>query len=385
MKAQTITTEQYLPATWKGGYFPVPHALRELLRRNRINGVIQMQILLEIAGEQARCGENGKPAKWASGLTVSKLAAACGRKPQRLPDGTIDQAIRGVEKALADLVARGMVQREKDGRSWRYSISPNDWRDAPRYVAEVPTDSTDEPGDPEETADEKPETIRKSTGTFVVLPGKQSRPFTLASAIQKVSFQSELSAAFECDLAVLDDGNLNVRIYESGQKIDSMESRVYAGKTRPLGRQSEAPSKAEEKAKAESPKIGDNDPLYEYAAKMLSPLTGDMPSEIVLSVTRSHLGNAPIEYLADRVRAKGAKYNSHRLLPHLAKDASERYEAERKLKRTPQISVSPDAWENRGSWAGDRHHWQELDEGQRGFYRRMYPADTRVLDREAKL
>jgi hypothetical protein len=135
-------------------------------------------------------------------------------------------------------------------------------------------------------------------------------------------------------LAVLDDGNLNVRIFESTEKHASMESTVYAGNTRPLGGQSEALPEAEEKAKPANGYIGQGDPRRDYAVKVLAPLTGDLPTEIVLSATRSHLGNTPIEYLADRVRAKGAKYNSHRLLPHLATDAAERYQAERQREKT---------------------------------------------------
>jgi hypothetical protein len=40
----------------------------------------------------------------------------------------------------------------------------------------------------------------------------------------------------------------------------------------------------------------------------------------------------------------------------------------------PQES-SPPRWENAGMWIGDKHHWDELSEEQRQFYREMFPDE----------
>jgi hypothetical protein len=384
--------EIFLPATWDGGYFHVPQLIRQLLKRNKISGMIQMQILLEIAGEQARHSVDGTPAPWVSDLTHGKLAVACGRRKDQTG---------GVENAMADLIARGLIEKQRDGsdgRKWKYCISPNSWRDAPQYVTQVETAPAAEGA---ETADAKAETIeRKSAGTFVVLPGRQSKVVTLGEAVQKVRFSSELPDAFGCDVATTEAGELHVRIYREEPETSHVESTT-SEKNSPSDWGYEAvspiPEIGEAKAKVEPAKQPvlpaplpapppTIDPLKICLTQEAVQLVGKVVPAAILSQVRSDLNGAPVSYLADciRAKAKAGKYTSHGILPHLARDAAERHRAERKLEAgAPPAAKSAhrkQRWENEGSWNADRLHWQELDSGMRNYYRLMFPDQVAKLE-----
>ena len=347
MRTQTILkTTNFLPATWKGGYMHTPQAIRELLARERISGIIQCQILLEINGEQSRQGDNGQPAEWAKDLTIPKFAAACGRDPK--------EQLSGVEKALADLIKRGLVVREPNGktwtnagkvqaRAWKYAIAPNAWAESPKYVAPVEDGDQDTATEDDPTSEE-PESAPKTwtSDRLIAMPGPNGSVMRLGDTkwqLRVVGNDMPIPVGFELTIAEKDVIEMRFQPAAANDAIAQfpgveVESKGLNPKTSVLWEGSPSPSLRPQTSVLEE---GSRDDFDAFVLAEVMPLTGNVPSREILSATRSHLNGTPIEYLRDRLRAKAAKYKSHALLPHLARDASERYQAERKLTQATPV------------------------------------------------
>jgi len=56
------------------------------------------------------------------------------------------------------------------------------------------------------------------------------------------------------------------------------------------------------------------------------------------------------------------------------------FEATQAVHAPPAVPVReeerPARWENEGMWIGDKHHWDELSEDMRVFYREMFPDEV---------
>jgi hypothetical protein len=104
-----------------GGWVAVPHSFGKLLEQEKVSGTVQLLLLFQILVDSVGDGE--KP-EWVTGWTAEKFAKRVGCSPI------------AAELALADLAKRGLIEREKDGRSWKYKASPENWDAAPTTARE---------------------------------------------------------------------------------------------------------------------------------------------------------------------------------------------------------------------------------------------------------
>lgn len=390
----------FIPATWKRGYMHTPQAIRDLLSRERVSGAIQLQILLEVNGRQADATKDGAFSAWARGLTMSALAIACGRKRDQ---------VSGVEKAVADLVTRGLLAKEPDGktwldkgklcaRAWKYQIAPNAWHAAPKYV---PVDEDDE----SVTADEAEGDEKKSAGptwlpgTIVMMPGKMTRAVTLRDAVGRVRFTSELPDALGCEIGSTESGELHVRLFAKPADAEPVEkagceekakveksvgvSPAAATNVLPDARTGVRASKqVKSGGQSPAPPASPPDELAEFLAKHATPITGSVVPADILARVRENLNGTPLDFLATKIDKRRRALSSNGLLPGLAADAREAYHATRAHEPPPEnLDPLPQPrWDGYKSWAGDREHWHELDEKDREFYRRARPEETAELD-----
>lgn len=374
----------FIPGTWDGGFFHTPHAIRELLGANRINGAIQLQILLEVNGAQARAHGDGGIAEWARGLTLPFLAVKCGRKRNQ---------VSGVEKAIADLAARGLLIKEPDGKpwinggklqckNWKYRIDPNAWKRAPEYEAIAGIDAEEAADEEAEEAEATPAAKIWPADMLMSMPGKGSKPFTIGQAVQRVRIAANttempLAARFR----VAENGDLEIRIERAPAKEESQRTVKPATDSKPLNANTSV-LEGGSRAKSPAPPAPPPDELAAFLAEHATPITGSAVPSDILARVRENLNGTPLDFLATRIQKRRRALNSNGLLPALAADAREAYHATQAHEPPPgNLDPMPaPPWDDYGSWAGDRHHWHELSADRREFYRPIYPDEVALLN-----
>ena len=106
----------------------------------------------------------------------------------------------------------------------------------------------------------------------------------------------------------------------------------------------------------------------------------ETPSAALIERIDANLCGAPPERLTERIRARWKNITSLGILERLARDVgkawakgyAERAAAEKEAEQR-QTPARPKRWEKEGCWEGDQHHWSELSEDMREFYRELHP------------
>jgi hypothetical protein len=367
----------------------IPNAAFTLESRGKISGLLQFLLIGKILSKTV--SHPDRP-EWACGLTAPALRRELGAK------GDEGYSIIGIELALGDLAERGMIEREKDGRSWKYKVTPERWETAPKYEKKIEKPAPE----PEVEAEDDPAPAARKLRNgrmLVIRPGLAARPITLREAVSKVEITStapnvrleheELDGVFCVNIigAEAPDRHTAVSASDTAKKPDR-HTAVSASDTakkpdRHTAVSASADTDTDSKVLSAPRGAKKPDELATFLTARISPILGSPPPPAILEKVRRQLNGTPLEFLDARIKTRLKSITSYGILPQLAKDASEAFHALEATRPAPAAPQGPDRaprWDGEGSWDGDRSHWEELTEQQRAFYRAMYHIETAGLD-----
>jgi hypothetical protein len=362
--AKQTPDPNFIPATWKGGYAYFPKLISQLVREGRACRAIQVPMLLEILVRAKDQGvKKGQPmnsqmAEWAAGLTMDEFAAVA------------NCSKASAERHVYDLVERKIIARIRAGRSWKYKLTPEFWAEAPPYVP--PKVEIDEPAETPANA-EYPRTM------LAILPGRDSKPLTLGSATLRfrnpssqrveLAYIEEPDGSFVIELPVNEKPAAVPRPAKAAQAekhnfADPLESGDYSHEA-PHGRGASA----------------NPDELEKLLIDEVVPILHTPPPPKIVAQIRTALRNAPLTSLRKRIRVREKVLTDWGLVVGLARDVYEVSKLTGRSHAPPAREAQAPPWDGYGSWAADRHHWAELDDQRRTFYRKAFPDEVSGLER----
>lgn len=176
-----------VPDVWKP-FFPVPRAILDLNKRDCIRGSTQracMDIIADTVIRKPEYSDDGF-GPWA-------------RIPLRTFARETASSERECSESLRDAAEAGILERREEGRETLYRLRPDRWAMVRPYSERKAAAKKPEPEGPEEEAEaggDDAAAAKKAERTIVVLPGKASRPVTLAEAVKRVRFDAPVETTF---------------------------------------------------------------------------------------------------------------------------------------------------------------------------------------------
>lgn len=311
------------------GWFAMPDGYEALWPQNKISGIYADQILKTIG--KATLGNWLRP-EWAAGFTAAKFAKAC-----KCVGDT-----KFIELTLADMsqadeknpTGRGLIERQRDGKSWKYKLSWANWAKSPQYdknkmynmeveLEETTSEEAAPPADIEAVPVAEP---------LLLLPGKDSKPFTLPKPpSEKYRWRNETPYDLSFS-SLLVKGTLVLTAHDgapAAPKIGYFTNTLSGtAETKPV-------------TVAPPAKVAPAPP-QDKALRLL--LDQYYPTDsIIRKKVAAALKGTPLDFFEDFIKKSRKRLKSAPLFINLAEEASEKYSEmlEDELAREPEAPPPP--------------------------------------------
>lgn len=203
--SQRVETPRWNVPDEYSPYTAIPRAIRAL-RGSKLSGLAQRD-LIDYLAEQALDldREHWQATRrhgdlWTPALTSTKAAKACGI------------SAKTAEQCLADMAARGIIERERLGTTYRYRLAIRNWPTVPDYEPKPVKDEEPEAATP----DEEPE-AQAPRPPLVLMPNGEAKLFSLPKARKDFSVETRtaMPLAITCEIVA---GEIRMVIAEAARE-----------------------------------------------------------------------------------------------------------------------------------------------------------------------